>query len=72
MFPTVTLALGEFGKRAFAASGTGDAGHVDEELVPNQKLDDAIVVRVQKVGQGTLPLGLIFTKTWTTRAFLGV
>ena len=72
MFPTVTLALGEFGKRAFAASGAGDAGHVDEEFVPNQKLDDVLVVRFQKVGEGTLPLGLIFTKTtWTYQSVLG-
>ena len=71
MFPTVTLALGEFGERAFSTSGTGDAGHVDEEFVPYQKLDDALVVRFQKVGECTLPLGLICTKTtWTYQSVL--
>ena len=72
MFPTITWALGEFGERAFSTSGTGDAGHVDEEFVPYQKLDDALVVRFQKVGECTLPLGLICTKTtWTYQSVLG-
>ena len=56
VLPMVTLALGEFGKPAFPGSGTDDPGQVDEEFVPNQKLDDALVVRFPKVGLGPLPL----------------
>ena len=50
----------------------GDAGHVDKEFVPNQKLEDALVVHYQMVGEGTLPLvGSLRRPCGPTRAFLG-